>query len=122
MWKPNTWGVTGSREPNHLEGEGFTPIIELILKGNGQIDLPKWHGLLSRHDAVERYFGWVDVRPIDAHFIEHLGIHDVEAAASIHQYFGEPLRVDDRVNHERISPRMWDALWVVCPIKGYGGL
>ena len=38
--------MEGSREPNHLEGEGFSPIIELIPKGNGQIDLPEWHGLL----------------------------------------------------------------------------
>ena len=37
-------GVKGSGEPNHLEGEGFSPIIELIPEGNGQIDLPKWHG------------------------------------------------------------------------------
>ena len=50
-------GVEGSGEPNHLEGEGFRPIIELIPEGNGQIDLPKWHGLLSRHDAVERCLG-----------------------------------------------------------------
>ena len=34
-------GVEGSGEPNHLKGEGFSPIIELILEGNGQINLPK---------------------------------------------------------------------------------
>ena len=49
------WKVSG--KPNHLEGEGFSPIIELISEGNGQIDLPKWHGLFPRHDAMERCLG-----------------------------------------------------------------
>ena len=76
--------MEGSGEPNHLEGEGFSPIIELIPKGNGQIDLPKWHGLLLGHDAVERFSGWAEACPVDSHFIEHLGVHDVEATAPVH--------------------------------------
>ena len=71
---------------------------------------------------MERRSGWLDARLADAHGIERLSVHDVEAAASIHQYLGEPLCVDDRVDHEWISPWLWDALWVVSPIKGYGGL
>ena len=114
--------MVGSGEPDHLEGDGFHPIIGWTPEGNGQIDLPKWHGLLSRHDAMERCSGWEDTCPVDAHFVERLGIHDVEAAASIHQYFGEPLCADDRVNHEQVSPWMRDALWVVGLIEGYGGL
>ena len=76
--------MEGFGDPNHLEGEGFSPIIELIPEGNGQIDLSKWHGLLPRHDAIERCLGWAETCSVDAHFIERLGIHDVEAAASIH--------------------------------------
>ena len=114
--------MKSSREPNHLEGEGFFPIIELIPEGNGQIDLPKWHGLLSRHDAMERCSGWPDTRSVDAHGIEHLDIHDVEATAPIHKNLGELLHANDRVDHERVSSRLWDAFWVVVPIKGYGGL
>ena len=71
-------------EPNHLEGEGFSPVIELIPKGNGQIDLPEWHGLLPRHDAVERRSGWAEVCPVNTHIVERLCVHDVEAAAPIH--------------------------------------
>ena len=96
-------GVVGSMEPNHLEGKGLRPIIGRIPEGDGQIDLPKWHDLLSRHDAVERRPGWPDARSVDAHGIERFSIHDVEAAASILQHLGEPLRADDRVDHERIS-------------------
>ena len=102
--------MVGFVEPNHFEGEGLHPIGGWTPKGDGQIDLPKWHGLLSRHDAMERCLSWVEACPVDAHLVERLGVHDVEAAASIHQYFGESLRADDRVDHERISPRMRDAL------------
>ena len=76
--------MEGSREPNHLEGESLSPVIELIPKGDGQIDLPEWHGLLPRHDAMKKCSGWAEARPVNAHHIEHLGVHDVEATASIH--------------------------------------
>ena len=71
---------------------------------------------------MERRSGWAETCLVDAHFIKRLGVHDVEAASSIHQYFGEPLWADDRVDHERISPRVRDAIRMVGPIKGYGGL
>ena len=114
--------MESSGEPNHLEGECLSPIIELIPKGNGQINLPKWHGLLLRHDAVERCSGWAEARSVDAHHVEHLGVHDVKAAAPIHQYFGESLWTDDWVDHKRISPRVGDGIRMVGLIKGYGGL
>ena len=114
--------MVGSVEPDHLEGKGLYTIIGRILEGDRQINLPKWHGLLSRHDTMERCFGQSDAGSADAHGIERLGVHDVEAAASIHQYLSEPLHADDRVDHEWISSWMWDALWVVGPIEGYGRL
>ena len=83
--------MEGSKEPNHLEGEGLSPVIELIPKGNGQIDLPEWHGLLPGHDVVERLSGWAEARSFDTHHVKRLGVHDIEAAGSIHQYFGESL-------------------------------
>ena len=114
--------MVGFVEPNHFEGEGLRPIVGWTPKGDGQIDLPKWHDLLSRHDAMERRFGRPDARSVDAHGIERLGVHDVEVAASVHQYLGEPLCDDDRVDHEWISPQLQDVFRVIAPIKGYGGL
>ena len=102
--------MEGSREPNRLEGEGFSPVIELIPEGNGQIDLPKWHGLLLRHDAMERCSSWVEACSVDAHLIERLDVHDVEAVASIHQYFGKSLWPNDWVDQKWISPRVWDGI------------
>ena len=114
--------MVGPVEPNHLEGKGLRPIIDWIPEGDGQINLPKWHSLLSRYDAMERCPGWSDSLSVDAHDIERFSIHDVKAAASIHQHLGELLCADDRVDHEHISSRLRDAFWVVGPIKGYGEL
>ena len=109
-------------EPNHLEGEDLRPIIGWIPEGDGQIDLAKWHGLLSRHDAMERRSSRSDARSVDAHGIECFGIHDVEASTSIHQYLGEQLHADDWVDHEQVSPWLWDTLRMVGLIEGYSGL
>ena len=115
-------GVESSGEPNHLEGGGLSPVIELIPKGNGQIDLPEWHGLLPKHDTVKRHSGWAEACPVDAHLVERLGVHEVEATTSVHEYFGESLWADDWVNHKRVSPRVWDGIWMVGPVEGYGRL
>ena len=96
--------MVGPMEPDHLEGKGLSPVIGQISKSDRQIDLLKRQCLLSRHDAMERCSGWSDARLVDAHGVERFNVHDVEAATSIRQYLGEPLRVDDWVDHERISP------------------
>ena len=114
--------MEGSAEPHYVEGEGLSPIVGLIPKGNGQIDLSEWCGLLSRDDTVERRSDWAEVRLVDAHYVERLRVHDVEAATSILQNFGEALWVDDRVDHKRIPSRVQDDIWMVNPIEGYGGL
>jgi len=43
-------------------------------KGDGQINLPKWHGLLSRHDVVEGHSSRLDAWPVDAHSVERLDV------------------------------------------------
>ena len=96
-------GVESPREPHYVEGEGLSPVIGP--ESDRQIDLPQWHGLPTRHDAMERCSDGAEVCSVNAHLIERHGVHDVEAAASIHQHLGEPLCADDRVDHERISSR-----------------
>ena len=110
--------MVGPVEPDHLVDKGLYPIIGWISKGDGQIDLPERHGLLSRHDAMERRPSQPDARPVDAHGIERLSIHDVEAATSIHQYLGEPGVADDRIDDERVLSGVWDIVGVVLPIEG----
>ena len=110
--------MVGSMETDHLEGKCLRPIIGRIPEGDGQIDLPKWHDLFSKHDAMERCLGRLDSHSVDAHGVKHFSIHDIEAAASIHQHLGEPFCADDWVNHERVPSWLRDALWVVGLVKG----
>ena len=62
------------------------------------------------------------MRSVDTHYVERLCVHDVEAATSVHQNFGEALWADDRVDHKQIPSRVWDSIRMVGPIEGYGGL
>jgi hypothetical protein len=56
----------------------------------------------------------------DPHGVKGFSVHDVEAAASIHQYLGEPRVADDGVNNQRISAWLRDAIWVVVTVKSDG--
>ena len=49
---------------------------------------------------MERRLDGAEVRSINAHLIERFGVHDVEAAASVHQYFCESLWADDRIDNQ----------------------
>ena len=104
-------------EPDHLEGKGLRPIIGRISEGDGQIDLPEWHGVLSRHDAVETCLGRPNAQSIDAHGVERFCVHDVEATASIHQHLGEVLLVDNGVNDEQVASWSGNMGWMVPLIK-----
>jgi hypothetical protein len=108
-------------ESNHFKGDGLHPKVGWIPKCDRQVDVPERFGLLPRHDAMERCSSRSDARSVDAHGVEHLNVHDVEAAASVHQHLGESLRTDDRVNHERVPAQMQDALRVVGSVGGDGG-
>ena len=108
------------REPHYVEGEGLSPVIGPIPESDGQIDLPQWHSLPTEHDAMERRSDGAEVRSIDAHLVERFGVHDVEAAASVHQYFREPLWADDRIDYKRVPSWVWDGIRMVGPVKGYG--
>ena len=70
---------------------------------------------------MERHSDGVDVHLVDAHLVECLGIHDVEATASVHQYLCESHWTDDRVDNKRVPSRVWDGIRMVGPVEGYGG-
>ena len=69
---------------------------------------------------MERCSDGMEVRSVDAHLVERLGVHDVEAAASVHQYFREPLWTDDRIDDKWVPSRVWDGIRMVGLVKGYG--
>jgi hypothetical protein len=113
--------VVGSIEIGHLEGEGLSPEVGLIPKGDGQVDLPKWFALFPRYNAMERHPGQSDARPVDAHGVERLNVHDVEATTPIHQHLAEMLLVDDWINDKWVPTRMWNVVWVVGAVESNDG-
>ena len=70
---------------------------------------------------MKRRSDGVEVRLVDTHLIERSGVHDVEAAAPVHQYFHESLWASDRVNYKRVPSWVWDSIRMVGPVQGYGG-
>ena len=71
---------------------------------------------------MKRCSGWVEVHPVDTHLVERLCVHDVEAAAFVHQNFGEALWADDRVDDKQIPSWKRDGVRMVGPIEGFGRL
>jgi hypothetical protein len=56
----------------------------------------------------------------DPHEFQGFGVDDVEAAAFVHEDFGEPGVADDRVDDKRVLPRVRDVIGVVILIEGDG--
>ena len=113
--------MESSGEPYHVESEGLGPVIGSIPKSDGHIDLPEWYGLFARHDAMKRRSDGAEVRPVDTHLVERSGVHNVEAAAPVHQYFRESLWANDRVNDKWVPSWVWDGIRMVGSVEGYGG-
>jgi hypothetical protein len=45
--------MVGAREVNNLKCEGLDAKAGMGVKSDGQVDLPRWDHLLSRHGHVE---------------------------------------------------------------------
>jgi hypothetical protein len=69
---------------------------------------------------VERCSTRAELGLVDPHGVKGLSIHDVEAAASIHQYLDEPRVANDGINNKRVSAWVWNAIRVVIVVKGDG--
>jgi hypothetical protein len=52
---------------------------------------------------MERNSAWEELGLTDSHGVKDFSIHDVVAAASIHQYLGELRVANNGVNNKRIS-------------------
>ena len=51
-----------------------------------------------------------------------MGVHDVEAAASVHEHLGEAGVADDGVDNEWIPSRVRDVIRVILAAEGKGVL
>ena len=64
----------------------------------------------------------VELVQSDPHELQGVDVHDVEAAASVHEHLGEAGVADDGVDNKRIPSRVRDVVGVVLTAKGNGVL
>ena len=65
---------------------------------------------------------WAELVQYDPHELQGVGVHDVEAAASVHEHLGEKSVADDGVDNKRVPSRVWDVVGVVLAAEGDGVL
>jgi hypothetical protein len=112
--------VVGSSEPDHLEREGFLSEVGGSSEAYGQIELSKGQNALPGDDPVKGCHTGPDRGQIDPQEPEGLGVDDVEAAASVHEDFGEPGVADDGVDDEWVLSWARHAVGVVALVEGDG--
>jgi hypothetical protein len=97
--RPPKDGVVCTPEPHHLEGERFLTEIVWCTEPNRQIDLPEGLDALAWRDAMERRRVGPQLVQPNHHQPQGVRVQDVEAAASVHQHFGELRVADDRIDN-----------------------
>jgi hypothetical protein len=64
----------------------------------------------------------LEARPLDPQEVEGLSINDVEAATTVHEYFGEACVGDDGINNKRVDSRIGDVVGMVITVESDGYL
>ena len=65
---------------------------------------------LPRRNAVEWRLAGAKPVQSDPHELQSVGVHDVEAAAPVHEHHGESGVADDRVDNEWVQTRIRDVV------------
>ena len=89
-----------------------------VPKCHQQIDLSKWHCLISMYDAMKRCPRRPEASPVDSHGIESVSVEDVEATPTIHKHLGETLVADDGVHDQGTLPRSRHIAWIISSNEG----
>ena len=118
--QPPEDGMIRPAETHHLEGEHFLAEVRRRAEADRQVNLAERLDPLSRRDAVEGRHARVDLVPPDAHELQGVREHDVEAVAPVHEHLGEPVVADDGINDERVLSRVQDVVGVVLAAEGDG--
>ena len=111
-------GMIGSPKPHHLKGEYFLAEVDYRSEADRQIDLAEGLDSLPRRNAMKWRLAGVKLVQSNPHELQGVGIHDVEAAASVHEHLGEAGVADDGVDNKRVPSRVWDVVGVVLAAKG----
>ena len=89
-------------EPHHLEGEHLLADVGRRAEADGQVDLAEGLDSLPRRNTVERRLDGAELVQADPHELQGVGIHDVDAAAPVHEHLGEASVADDGIDNKRV--------------------
>src|SRR6185312_10270031 len=79
-------GVIGSPKPHHLEGEYLLAEVGCRAEADRQIDLAEGLDSLPRRNTMEWRLAGAKLVQSNPHELQGVGVHDVEAAVSIHEH------------------------------------
>jgi hypothetical protein len=104
--------VVCTLERDHLEGYWLFTVIIFIAEGNLEGNGPKGLSLAARNHSIESDSTMAELGLGEAYLRQGFHVHDIQAAAAIHQTLGELIALDQGVNHHGIVS-IWDVLWMI---------
>jgi hypothetical protein len=97
-------------EIDHLKCECFGTVVAHVSKGDRQGDPHKGDGLLTQDHSVEWVWAALELISGKSQSVEGVEVHEVEAAAPIHEGFGEPGHPDQQIDYEEKPSRHGDTV------------
>jgi hypothetical protein len=100
-------------EVDYLKHEHLGEVATHVPDGDRQGDLPKGNGLLARDHSIEWVWAALELVPGESQPLKGVEVHEIEAAAPIHEGLSEPSCPDQRVDDEGKPPWLRDAIRVI---------
>jgi hypothetical protein len=97
--------VVRPREVDHLKCERLSAVVAHVSECDRQSDPSEGDRLLARDHSVEWMWAALELVLGKPHPLKGVEVHEVEAAAPIHEGFGEPGRPNQRVDFPPPSNR-----------------
>jgi hypothetical protein len=94
-------------EVDYLECEHLGAVVARVSEGGRHGDPPKRDILFARNHSIDRVWAALELVTGKPQPLKGVEVHEVEAAASIHEGLSEPGRPDQRVNNEGKPPQLW---------------
>jgi hypothetical protein len=104
-------------EVNYFERKYFSAVVACIPEGDRQGDPSKVDGLLTRDYSVKWVWAALEFVLGKPQSLKGIEVHEVEAAAPVHEGLGEPGCPDQWVDDEGIPSWLGDAIRVVRPVE-----
>src|SRR6185503_9146499 len=104
------------------KGAYFLAEVSCRAEADRQIDLAEGLDALPRRDTMKWRLAGAKLVQSNPHELQGVGVHDVEAAASVHEHLEEAGVTDDGVDNKRVPSRVWDVVGVVLAAEGNGVL